>query len=93
MCQLCRNLHPTVAPRWQRPLPLQRLWALLQDERNQQATRQTKEENGEHSLKVVAFVSAAKMAMKRENEATPFSLSRYFSVLEYMAMTNSNERV
>jgi hypothetical protein len=46
MCQLRRYLDPTVATGWQRPLPLQCLRLVLQDERAKQATHQTKEEAG-----------------------------------------------
>ena len=47
MRQLRRDLDTSVAAGRQRPLPLQRLRTLLQDERDQQAPRQTEEANGE----------------------------------------------
>ena len=45
--QLRRKLDSAVETRWQWQLPLQRLRALLQDERDQQAARQAQEANGE----------------------------------------------
>jgi hypothetical protein len=49
MCQLRRDFNPTVATGWQRPLPLQCLRLVLQDERAKQAAHQTKEEAGRNS--------------------------------------------
>ena len=46
MCQLRSYLYSTVASRPERPLPLQRVRPLLQDERHQPAPRQTKKKNG-----------------------------------------------
>ena len=45
--ELRGNVDPSVAPRRQRTLPLQRVRALLQDERHQQAARETKAKDGE----------------------------------------------
>ena len=45
--QLRRKLDSAVETRRQWQLPLQRLRALLQDERDQQAARQAQEANGE----------------------------------------------
>ena len=47
MRQLCGNLNPVVAERRQRPLPLQRLRPLLQDEWYKSSSGQTKTQNGE----------------------------------------------
>ena len=47
MRQLRRKLDSAVETRRQWQLPLQRLRALLQDERDQQAARQAQEANGE----------------------------------------------
>lgn len=47
MCQLWGHVHATVEEGWHRALPVQRLWALPQDERHQQAPVQTPEEAGE----------------------------------------------
>ena len=44
--QLWCHLDPAVAARWQRPLPLQRLRTLLQNERPEPAPHQTKEKAG-----------------------------------------------
>ncbi len=46
MCELWRYFYPTLEERWQWTLSLQRLWPLLQDERTEQATDQTKEKAG-----------------------------------------------
>jgi hypothetical protein len=46
VCQLRCHFHATVAERRQRPLPVQRLRTVQQDERHQQATDQAKEAHG-----------------------------------------------
>ena len=51
MRQLCGDIYSSVETRRQRTLPLQCLRPLLQDERGQQAARETKElESGEFCL-------------------------------------------
>lgn len=40
MCKLWRHLHPSVATGWYRPLPVQRLWPVPQDERPEPTTHQ-----------------------------------------------------
>ncbi len=57
MRELRRHLHPSLAERWQRTLPLQRMRALLQDERHQQATRQAKEKDGEEQHNQTFFLA------------------------------------
>lgn len=47
MRQLRSHVHPVVEARWQRPLPVQRLWPLLQNEWSEQAADQAQEEAGE----------------------------------------------
>ena len=46
MCQLRCNVDPALAPGRQRPLLVQRLRPLLQNERPEQAAHQAKEETG-----------------------------------------------
>ena len=48
MCQLRSNIDSSVATRRQRPLLVQRVWPLLQDERTKSASHQTKEKTGRH---------------------------------------------
>ena len=54
MRQLRGNLNPAVAERRQRPLPLQRLRPLLQDERPEQAPRQAQAAIGEFQATALA---------------------------------------
>lgn len=44
--QLRRHVDPAVAARRHRPLPVQRLWALLQDERPEPAAHQAQAKTG-----------------------------------------------
>ena len=46
MCELRGNIHTAMEEGQERPLPLQRLRALLQDEWPEQAAHQTKKKNG-----------------------------------------------
>ena len=65
MCQLRRELDSSVAAGRQRKLPLQRLRPLLQDERDQQAARQTKAKDGKEtvgSLSAVRSVTHSRLA-------------------------------
>ena len=52
MRQLRGDLDTAVAARRQRALPLQRLRTLLQDERDQQAARQTKAKDGKQTGRI-----------------------------------------
>ena len=56
MRELWRYLNPAVAQGRQRPLPLQRLRSLLQNEWNQQATYQAKEKNGKKHTRPLSIV-------------------------------------
>ena len=47
MRQLRGHIDPFVEKRRQRTLPVQRLWAILQDERDQQASGQAQKAAGE----------------------------------------------
>ena len=49
MRELRSNFNPVVAPRRERPLLVQRLRALLQDERHQSTSRQAQEAPGKRS--------------------------------------------
>ena len=50
VCQLRRDLNSSLAEGWQRPLPLQRLRPLLQNEWYKSAPGQTKTQNGKSKL-------------------------------------------
>ena len=53
MCQLRRDLNPSMAEGWQRPLPMQRLRPLLQNEWYKSAPGQTKTQNGKSNYKQI----------------------------------------
>ena len=50
MRELWRDINSFMETRWQRPLLVQRLWTLLQNEWPKQATNQTKEEIGKKMI-------------------------------------------
>ena len=50
MRQLRSNIDSSVATRRQRPLLVQRVWPLLQDERTKSASHQTKEKTGRNII-------------------------------------------
>ena len=61
VCQLRRDLNSSLAEGWQRPLPLQRLRPLLQNEWYKSAPGQTKTQNGKSQfiekskLRIIVF--------------------------------------
>ena len=64
MCQLCRDFDSAVAQGRERPLPLQRLRTLLQNERHKPAARQTKEEDG----KGIAYILLVLLSKEKKDK-------------------------
>lgn len=53
VCELRGDLYPTVATRWHWALPVQRLWALPQDEWAEPTPDQAQAKAGEWSLRSI----------------------------------------
>ena len=62
MCQLRRDFNSSMAEGWQRPLPLQRLRPLLQNEWYKSAPGQTKTQNGKSEL-AKKFIEKSKLCV------------------------------
>ena len=65
MRELWRDINSFMETRWQRPLFVQRLWTLLQNEWPEQATHQAKTQTRKYTLlqkflKNMSFFSATK---------------------------------
>ena len=61
MRELWSDVDTFVAARWDRSLPLQRLWSLLQDERPEPAAHQTQAQIGKRKYNQFSFFSISKL--------------------------------